>query len=199
MSQLHLPNNNHRLVCLIGSSGTGKTTVIHNCLEHLGEDRSGYLESFCTRQPRPSDQPGEFIYLTWNQIEATPKTEIAWVVNAHGNFYGNNKQQLIDSFTRYYFSFVALTPDTIPKLAALLPKERYELIYLLAPQEIILQKRLLEGRQESPAVVERRIADCRDWDHQVMSLISEGHMIHPISNRTPEATFQKVMDTIKPP
>ena len=153
MNQLHLPNNNHCLIGLIGSSGTGKTTVISECLKYLCGGQSGYLESFCTRSPRSSDQPGEFVYWTPPQVEALSVEEIAWVIEVHGNYYGNTRRQLIESFERFRLSFACFTPDTIPKLAALLPKKRYQLIYLLAPPETVLRKRLLEERRESPDAV----------------------------------------------
>lgn len=158
------------VVSLTGASGAGKTTVAKAVLVRL--DMARMLTSYTTRQPRESDLPGEYKYLTVEEFERMKRGGyFLWDVFVHGIYYGTTIQSLYeasqDPKTTY---FMILAPDVLAALHLYVKKLNLKIcsFYILAPSAEALRERLLKRGDEREAI-EKRIADCKRWDEQALN------------------------------
>ncbi len=147
-----------------GPSGTGKTTLLGQTVDCAPEICS-LVTSETNRKPRPSDLVHEYNYLSeedFDQLVSTRK--LAWQVSAHGNRYATTDRNTRIAFTVEGFHLV----NCLPIIPASLPAEfflsqKVTPFFIVAPPERELRRRFKE-RGDGPEEVERRIADCAEWN-----------------------------------
>lgn len=155
------------IISITGPSGVGKTTLLHNLLRSIPQART--LTSVTTREQRPSDEPGEYQYVTDAEFDAlSAKGAFLWEVNPHGKKYAT-RRDTIDIALREGFYLPVLVVGAVEKLHAYANAQGLEgnvrSLYILIDDEEELRKRFKE-RGDSPAETEVRIRECRDWNAQ---------------------------------
>lgn len=150
-----------RIVTFSGASGVGKTTLVSKLLRELVGSRM--VESVTTRSPRSTDILGEYRYVDKKEfLHLDDLGTFIWAKSFGGHCYGTERHALANALVRGYFSFMILTPDTVPKLHQYAP-EQVVSFYLLSPPDKELTRRLLQ-RGDSSYTAAQRLANCADWD-----------------------------------
>ncbi|MBI2099586.1 hypothetical protein HYT45_04260 [Candidatus Uhrbacteria bacterium] len=154
------------IITLTGSSGAGKTTY---CRELLGRKPNWKLvPSYTSRAPRQKDLPGEYVYNVGPEEFGRMATnnETVWQINEHGNTYATLRRDVEDAAKSPDVRLMLLAPDAVEILRETFAREEIMHFYLLSPPEAELRKRL--ARRNLPEEeIERRISDCKDWDHEI--------------------------------
>ena len=125
--------------------------------------------SYTTRAKRPSDEPGEYIYLSQEEFDAVSKSgAFLWEARTYVNRYGTKKED-IDKGLAGGMYMPVLVIDAVKKLhtyAKEVGKESsLRSIYIFIDDEEELRKRFKE-RGDSAEETEARIKECRDWNAQ---------------------------------
>jgi len=155
-----------RIITLTGRSGTGKTTIVKELLE-LKDPLFQLIISYTTRDPRPSDLPGEYRYLTDDEFEGMKKRgEFLWPKSAeefgHSSAkYGTTKASLDDAVASPGYHLMMLIPQALPKLWDSYA-EHVVPFWLEDPGEESLRARLLD-RGEKPQFIDKRLDAEKDW------------------------------------
>ena len=156
------------IVTLTGASGTGKTTLAKRLLTKLNGARM--LTSFTTRAARPSDLPGEYEYLSREALERMRADgRFQWTTDLSGTSYGTTTESLRTALEDDgSASIMILVPETLPKLYAfadsLGKRDCIRSFFLLSPPTDVLRERMV-SRGDDAASIERRLADCAEWEH----------------------------------
>ena len=81
------------ILSLTGPSGVGKTTLMHNLLKALPNAKP--LVSYTTRAARPTDEPGEYTYVSQEEFDRISAAgEFLWEARAYVNRYGTRKADI---------------------------------------------------------------------------------------------------------
>lgn len=155
------------ILALTGPSGVGKTTLLHGLLQALPGARP--LMSYTTRARRPTDEPGEYTYISFGEFERRAGDGVfLWEAKTTSNRYGTLKSDIDAALAGGRFIPV-LVVDAAKKLfdyARARGQERAVLfIYLKIDSEHELRKRFA-ARGEEAAEVEARLAECRSWNEE---------------------------------
>jgi guanylate kinase len=157
------------LVVISGPSGSGKTTLMRALL--ASESRFQVLRSQTTRAPRSSDIPGEFDYLSNDELDLLgAQGKLLTVMKIHGVRHSTLKE----AFQRVvklggagaWFIMSCTVERTIEFRREL---EKIGLAHILcpifvrAPETETLRRRLI-ARGEATEIVERRLVECADWE-----------------------------------
>lgn len=161
------------LICTItGASGVGKTTLLKSILVTMPNAR--LVPSYTSRSSRPSDLPDEYIYDVSGEEFDRRKRDFLWVFEAHGNFYGTLRDDVLGLFAsgsnQTCPRFMILTPEAAMILHGILGQfknkdynSRVVSFFSLSPGEDELHRRLVaRGDSEDPA--RQRVFDCCVWD-----------------------------------
>jgi guanylate kinase len=146
---------------------------MHNLLKALPEAKP--LVSYTTRQPRPSDEPGEYTYISQEEFDRMSAAgEFLWEAHAYVNHYGTRKADIdmaLESKTALYMPVIVLSAvkklheyaNEVGKIANL------HSMYIHIEDEAELRNRFKE-RGDKPEEVEARIAECRNWNEEAKNL-----------------------------
>ncbi|MDO8548179.1 MAG: AAA family ATPase [bacterium] len=156
------------ILSITGPSGVGKTTLLHNLLKNIPEARP--LTSYTTREARPSDEPGEYAYVSHEEFKQIEQSGVfLWEAKTYVNRYGTKKED-IDRALNGGFYVPVLVIDAVKKLheyARSVGKEsQATYMYIFIDDENELRKRFKE-RGDSAEETEARIQECRDWNAKV--------------------------------
>ena len=154
------------ILSITGPSGVGKTTLMHNLLGVLPGAKP--LTSVTTRSPRPTDEPGEYEYVSQEEFDAIADAgAFLWQARAYINRYGTRKaiiDEALASPTLYLPALVIDAVKTLHAYAAEVGKtEAVRSLYLHIQDESELRARFTE-RGDKPEEAEARIAECRSWN-----------------------------------
>ena len=158
-------NKRVKIIIITGPSGAGKTTIVGELIKRHPE--WGMVLSRTSRAPRENkDLPGEYQcnvskkrFLRWRK-----EGRDLWMVSEHGNMYATLKDDVDGAFAAKVVLFMQLLPDSVPKILDYVP-DRVKPIFIVPPDEEELRRRLAK-RGESPEQIERRIADCKNWEEE---------------------------------
>lgn len=161
------------ILSITGPSGVGKTTLMHNLLGSLPHAKP--LTSYTTRAARPSDEPGEYAYVSLEEFERMEKAgEFLWTASAYVNRYGTRKADidaaLNDTSTTHMPMLVLSAVKTLYEYAKEAGKTNtLRAMYIWIEDESELRSRFKE-RGDKPEEAEARIAECRSWNQEAKNL-----------------------------
>lgn len=155
------------IVSITGPSGVGKTTLLHNLLKEIPEAKP--LISYTTRPPRPSDEPGEYAYISRDEFEAMSAAgEFLWEARTYKNLYGTKKADIDRALSEgFYFPVLVVSAvKTLHEYAATVGKaQNAHYLYIHIDDEAELRKRFKE-RGDAQEEVDARIKENKDWNEQ---------------------------------
>jgi guanylate kinase len=143
------------LVVLSGPAGVGKTTVAARLLEKAGYVRS---VSATTRAPRPGEVNGrDYHYVSRDEFTALiGQGELIEHAEVHGNFYGTPMQPLREALAAN--KVMLLVIDVNGGVQVKNKKLDALLLFLKAPSQTELTRRLEKRATESPEEQAKRLA-----------------------------------------
>jgi len=148
------------LVLVISApSGAGKSTLIRRLREAM--PGLGYSVSHTTRPPRPGERDGvEYHFVDRATFEAMRDGgEFAEWAEVHGNLYGTALTELRTAAEAGQDLVLDIDVQGALQVAQRLPHA--VLVFVLPPSWEELRRRLVERGQDSPEVIERRLANAR--------------------------------------
>ena len=155
-----------KIITLTGPSGAGKSSIAKALIAQRPD--IALVVSMTTRKSRPSDLPGEYLYEVLPAAFTEPHRFLE-TVSVHGNCYGTLRSSIDDALVRDAPSLMILTPSAIGIIRAYAETQSgggVASFYIMPPPETELAKRL-EQRGDDRATIEKRIADCRQWNDEV--------------------------------
>jgi guanylate kinase len=163
-----------RLYVISAPSGAGKTSLVKALRERL--PGLAVSTSHTTRAPRPNETPGlEYFFVSTPEFDAmVARSEFLEHARVFDNQYGTSRQQLEDKLAAGRDVVLEIDWQGARQVRAALPACRS--IFILPPSVAALRARLMGRQTDSPAVIERRLADAvtdmshyREFDYVVIN------------------------------
>jgi guanylate kinase len=161
------------ILSLTGPSGVGKTTLMHNLLKALPNAKP--LISYTTRAARPTDEPGEYSYISQEEFDRMESVgEFLWTAHAYVNHYGTRKVDIDSALHDEASIYIpVLVLDAVKKLYDYVHQidahAKLMSFYIHIEDENELRARFKE-RGDKQEEVEARIAECKSWNDQAKNL-----------------------------
>ncbi len=172
------------IVLVAGSSGAGKTTIIKNAIQRLGQDNLDTFPTCTTRTPREGEQHGRD-YLFFDKPEFNQSIKEHNIIEAkrvYNNYYGTNIAVILEKLqsTKVLIKdFDVQGYQNVKKrISRSLEKRNLEQIPMItvlidAPDDILLAR--LTGRNDNTNVAERATAlsvdrackDQNEYDYRI--------------------------------
>jgi len=155
---------NARLFVVSAPSGAGKTSLVKALRERLPELRIS--TSHTTRPPRPNEQEGREYFFVDAAAFARLVAAGAFLEHAlvFDNHYGTSRGQLEEKLAAGHDVILEIDWQGARQVRAALPG--CQTIFILPPSRAALRQRLNARGTDSPAVIERRLADAvADMSH----------------------------------
>ncbi len=130
--------------------------------------------SYTNREPRNSDLPGEYSYISQTQFEKMDSDgEFIWTAGPYGNNYGTTKKSvdeaLSDDETTHIMLLVGISIEILLSYAQDMARGRsIKSFYILSPSPEVLRERL-KKRGDEPKKIEQRLAESLGWDSSAKS------------------------------
>ena len=177
-----------KLIVVSGPSGSGKSTVTKIARDRLDIPLT---ISATTRKPRVGEEEGkEYYFLSVKEFEQKVKNDefFEWA-EVHGNYYGTLKKEVEEK--RKDGNTVILEIDVQGGLTVKEKDPSAILVFLKAPNEAELKKRLKERDSDSPDIIKRRL------ENSIGELKYEKCYEYTIVNENIEDSYEKLIDIIK--
>lgn len=181
------------IVTITGRSGSGKSTLERELTSmHMGR----MFASYTTRNPRRSDRPGEYRYMsgeTFRRLDEAGEfiTTVAFLRHSYG-FLLREFREVHCALTP---CFRPVTPDT---LIPLYRRSNGNLlnIHISAHDEDLIRR--LSGRDGNPEDMRNRLHEEADVEETVFDLANGGipTIFIPLSN-SPHDQIPRIMDAIR--
>jgi guanylate kinase len=160
------------ILSLSGPSGVGKTTLMHNLLKALPDTKT--LTSYTTRAARPSDEPGEYAYITQEKFDRMSAAgEFLWEAHAYVNHYGTKKADIDTALNSPLLFMPVLVLSAVKKLHEYANQEgkasNLHSMYIHIEDIDELRARFKE-RGDKPEEAEARIKECLTWNDEAKNL-----------------------------
>jgi guanylate kinase len=154
-----------RLFVISAPSGAGKTSLVKALRERLPNLRVS--TSHTTRPPRPTETEGREYFFVTNPVFDQLVAEGAFLEHARvfDNQYGTSQAQLQAKLAAGHEVVLEIDWQGARQVRKALPG--CQSIFILPPSRQALRARLIGRGTDSPAVIERRLADAvADMSHQ---------------------------------
>lgn len=150
-------NGNIYLVC--APSGAGKTTLVRALLERDPNVRLSV--SHTTRPARPGENDGRDYHFVAREafLAMAERGEFLESAEVHGNLYGTSEKWVRTQLHAGNDTVLEIDWQGARQVRGLVPEAVG--IFILPPSLEVLQQRLRDRRQDSPAVIERRLEAAR--------------------------------------
>jgi guanylate kinase len=163
------------LIILSGPAGSGKTTVVSRVIESATVPLRRTV-SATTRQPRPGEVHGrDYYFVTAQEFEAKLRDGL-FLEHAlvHDHSYGTLRSEVDPYRARGCGVILVIDVQGAAKVRAQEPDNVS--VFLLAPTDDDLERRLRERGQDSEAAIRRRLANAQaevaqapDYTYQVVN------------------------------
>ena len=152
-----------KIVTITGCSGTGKSTVGQTLLDVLAGNLRR-VESYTTRDPRPTDGEGEYEYVSEKDfLELEKARHFLWVAGHTGKRYGTTKASLDFFKDEEQYGLMFLVPSVLPTLLSYVGGNRVLPFFFVRPPHRELERRLIERGDTAQQISDRMDAEI-DWD-----------------------------------
>jgi guanylate kinase len=145
------------IVC--APSGAGKTSLVR---ELLARDTNVRLSvSYTTRAARPGEQDGrDYHFVTRQMFQAMlERAEFLESAEVHGNLYGTSQAWIEAYRSQGHDIVLEIDWQGAQQVRKLIPDAIG--IFILPPSLDVLRQRIMDRRQDSSAVIERRLKAAR--------------------------------------
>ena len=145
------------IVC--APSGAGKTSLVR---ELLARDPNVHLSvSYTTRVPRPGEQGGrDYHFVTRPEFQAMlERAEFLESAEVHGNLYGSSQAWIEAHRGRGHDIVLEIDWQGAQQVRKVIPEAMG--IFILPPSLEVLRQRMMDRRQDSAAIIERRLKAAR--------------------------------------
>jgi len=160
---------------LSSPSGAGKTTLARRLIK--ADASLAMSVSLTTRAPRQGEVDGrDYIFIEPQEFERRRRAgELIEWAEVHGNFYATPKAPVLAALAGGHDMLFDIDWQGAQQLKAQLDADMVG-VFILPPDGATLERRLQARAQDSPAVVERRlaaaateIAHWRDYDYVIVN------------------------------
>ncbi len=145
------------IVC--APSGAGKTSLVR---ELLARDPNVHLSvSYTTRAPRPGERGGrDYHFVTKPVFQAMlERAEFLESAEVHGNLYGTSQAWIEAHRGQGHDMVLEIDWQGAQQVRSLIPDAIG--IFILPPSLDVLRQRMMDRRQDSAAIIERRLKAAR--------------------------------------
>ena len=145
------------IVC--APSGAGKTSLVR---ELLARDPNAHLSvSYTTRSPRPGEQEErDYHFVTRPVFQAMlDRAEFLESAEVHGNCYGTSQASIVAHRSQGHDIVLEIDWQGAQQVRKLIPDAIG--IFILPPSLDVLRQRMTGRRQDTTAVIERRLRAAR--------------------------------------
>jgi len=145
------------IVC--APSGAGKTSLVR---ELLARDPNVHLSvSHTTRPPRPGEQNGHAYHFVARPVfqAMIERGEFLESAEVHGNLYGTSQAWIEAHRGQGHDIVLEIDWQGAQQVRGLIPEAIG--IFILPPSLEVLRQRMMDRRQDSAAVIERRVKGAR--------------------------------------
>ncbi|OGL73983.1 hypothetical protein A3D73_03950 [Candidatus Uhrbacteria bacterium RIFCSPHIGHO2_02_FULL_60_44] len=155
------------VLTLTGPSGTGKTSIAKRLLTEL--PHASLLRSYTTRDPRRTDLPGEYAYVTQDAFDGMQREgEFEWTASLTGTWYGTRREDLFIAIQHPMNAWISiLVPERVPNILHVARELRslnnVKAFFILPPSGSVLEDRMRERGDSRDAIEKRRTADS-SWE-----------------------------------
>jgi len=148
------------LLVIVAPSGAGKTSLVHELLEH---DRNIRLSvSYTTRSPREGEVEGrDYHFIAREAFERMIAAgEFLEYANVYGNYYGTSRRWIETELAGDHDVLLEIDWQGARQVRTLFPQMVG--IFVLPPSLSELRRRLNLRGTDSPEAIERRMASARE-------------------------------------
>lgn len=147
------------LLIVVAPSGAGKTSLVRALLAARSGIRLSV--SFTTRAPRPGEQDGvDYFFTSADEFAARrDRGEFLEWAHVHGNLYGTSRAWIEEQIARGVDIVLEIDWQGARQIRRIFPQALS--IFIAPPSLAVLRERLTQRGQDSPDVIERRMATAR--------------------------------------
>lgn len=144
------------LYVIAAPSGAGKTSLVNALLQQT--DNLVLSVSHTTRQQRPGERPGiDYNFIQVAEFQQLIQQEAFFeYANVYGNYYGTTKQWVMDQLEAGRDVILEIDWQGARQIMQLYPATIS--IFVFPPSREILLQRLQKRNQDSPEVIQKRMA-----------------------------------------
>lgn len=144
------------LFIISAPSGSGKSTLVRELLKR--EKDLGFSISYTTREPRGQERQGENYHFISKQefMDRLKKDEFLEWAEVFGNFYGTHQAVWHDTMAEGRDLLLDIDVQGAQQLRKKIPDA--VTIFVLAPSQEILERRLRARSEDAEQVIQRRLS-----------------------------------------
>jgi guanylate kinase len=186
------------ILSITGPSGVGKTTLMHNLLGTLPNVK--VFESVTTRARRPTDEPGEYRYVSEEEFVAMrDRGDFLWEAHPHGKSYATTKRSIDDALAS---SDIFISPLVVSAVGILTEYAKAQgkgsavrSFYIWTDDIEELRRRFHTRADMAEAEIEQRLEECRSWNAEAKA--SGLSFIYLQATRIPEEILANALTLLK--
>ncbi|MFA6006997.1 MAG: hypothetical protein WC764_04720 [Candidatus Paceibacterota bacterium] len=154
------------IVSVTGPTGSGKTSIARGVLKERA--CAFMVQSHTTRDPRPSDLPGEYSYDTPDEYAHLYMTgSFLWTAKHGSTCYGTTPEIIRSAYEpTEALGIMILVPEVIPLLWQFLGKigkgASYKPFFIVPPERAVLEGRL-RARGDKVEEIALRLDEAQNW------------------------------------
>lgn len=188
------------IIVITSKSAGGKTTLMDALILVL---KALTIQSVTTRARRAGDKDTDYEFISFFQfcLDLFSGKFVSWRKATKkwfktDDFYSVRVSKIREALSSSEIYVRSLTPDTIKRWNDV-TEGRIIFIHLLAPDEEEARRRMVERGGMTPAQIDERIMEEKNWDEDINALKEAGIPIHIIPQYSPEKVLQATIEIIE--